>query len=136
MSAENDFIRAMTKKAGLKDMAVSFIDRHPKQIAAALIGAGVATGLQLAANHSTEDKPSFEQRSARAALRGSEESMAKAKLEGREPSFTEDMGHAVSKSLSHVADVSARHPVRSALTIAAPGGALSGLAILRALSST
>jgi hypothetical protein len=117
-------------KATANVLAKAIRDRAP-QIGAAMIGAAAAGGGQyLMSRPRSGGRPSVDQSASRAAARATAGMAAEAKKDKRPLSFREDIQAATAPAVSAVADVGARHPGKAAL-LAAPAGALAGLAILK-----
>lgn len=124
----SEYFSELRKSAGVKDLAArgvrevgEFVGARKAPLLGAVIGSATATALQYMANKSKDGKPSQQRQVAEKSLSSREKEMA----ETKDPSFSQQMGHARAKSSVDIARISEKHPVRGAL-LAAPMGAAAG----------
>lgn len=117
-----------------EQMASDFIRQHAQQIKGALIGGGLATAAQYLHNRGKNGKPSQQQRMTQGLLDAAQRSVDESKAEGKPTSFAQDTALATTKGFRDIADVSAKHPGKSALMYGLPLGISAGWRIAKALS--
>lgn len=114
--------RVLLRKLKTANAATDFARKNALPLAGALGGASLIGGMQYIANRPDKSGTSQQQRLSEALLKVMQEREARAKQEGRELSFADDLGLASAKGVKEVADTLTRHPKRGALPMAMVGG--------------
>ena len=137
-----EMAREFLKSAGIGSSAgavaakaLSLAAQHKPEIAAALGGALLLGGGQYLMSRPRDGgkRPSHDQESSRSDLAATRAFDASSKKSGKELGYVEGVQRAMGPAKVQIADLNAKHPVQSAIP-AASMGALTGLAILKALT--
>lgn len=142
---EHDFIEALStrpiegaqllrklKQASVGGTVVDAVRKNAVPLAAAIAGGGMLAGMQYGATRPGKDGLSADQRLSRAVLKFTEERMAKAKAENREPGLGEDLAHATAKAHGGYADAFSRHP-KAGAALSVPTGLMLGWQLAKRL---